>query len=347
MAQTSPSVTIIQQADLTGLNTLGIKAKTEKLIEINSTDQIHSLFSEGFFESEDPFILGGGSNVLLKRDISRPVLKIDLDGIEVQAEDKKSATVFAAAGVNWHTLVEWAVQHDFGGIENLALIPGTVGAAPIQNIGAYGVELMDVLESTDYFDIKTGEEKTLLKSECEFGYRDSIFKNRLKGRAIVTGIKLKLTKAPHAINSSYRSLSEYLELYEISNPGIKDVFEAVVAIRKSKLPDPKLIGNAGSFFKNPVVGKELFETLSEKFEDIPGYIVSENEVKIPAGWLIEKAGWKGKRVGNVGTYENQALVLVNHGGATGEELWNHALNIQKSVSQKFGIELTPEVNIVE
>ena len=347
MAQTSPSVTIIQQADLTGLNTLGIKAKASKFIEINSTDQIHSLFSEGFFESEDPFILGGGSNVLLKKDINRPVLKIDLDSIEVQAEDEKSATIFAAAGVNWHTLVEWAVQRDFGGIENLALIPGTVGAAPIQNIGAYGVELMDVLESTDYFDIKTGEEKTLKKDACEFGYRDSVFKNRLKGRAIVTGIKLRLSKEPYSINSSYRSLSEYLEKHEVVDPGIKDVFEAVVAIRKSKLPDPKLIGNAGSFFKNPVVGKELFEALSEKFEDIPGYRVSENEVKIPAGWLIEKAGWKGKRVGNVGTYENQALVLVNHGGATGEELWNHALSIQKSVSQKFGVELTPEVNIIE
>ncbi|TVR16133.1 MAG: UDP-N-acetylmuramate dehydrogenase [Balneolaceae bacterium] len=347
MAKTSPTVPFIQQADLTGLNTLGVKAKAEKLIKISSTNQLHTLFKDGVFYSEDPFILGGGSNVLLKRDISRPVLKIDLDGIKVKSEDGKSVAIFAAAGVNWHTLVEWAVQNNFGGIENLALIPGTIGAAPIQNIGAYGVELMDVLESTDYFDTKTGEEKTIQKESCEFEYRDSIFKNRLKGRAIVTGITLRLTKEGHLINSSYRSLKEYLEIHDISNPGIKDVFEAVVAIRKSKLPDPKLIGNAGSFFKNPVVDTDLFKTLAEEYEGIPGYKISDNEVKIPAGWLIEKAGWKGKRVGNVGTYENQALVLVNHGGATGEEIWNHALTIQKSVSQKFGVDLTPEVNIVE
>ena len=347
MAQTSPNVTIIQQADLTALNTLGVKAKAEKLIEISSIDQLHSLFDSGFFESENPFILGGGSNVLLKKDISRPVLKIDLDGVEIKFEDEKSVIIFAAAGVNWHSLVEWAVQRDFGGIENLALIPGTVGAAPIQNIGAYGVELKDVLISTLYFDTITGEEKTLQNDECEFAYRDSIFKNRLKGKAIVTGIRLRLTKAPHSINSSYRSLSEYLENREISDPTIKDVFEAVIAIRKSKLPDPKLIGNAGSFFKNPVVTAKLYKTLVEKFGDIPGYKISEKEVKIPAGWLIEKAGWKGNRVGKVGTYENQALVLVNHGGATGEELWSHALTIQKSVSKKFGIELAPEVNIVE
>lgn len=347
MAQKKPIEHIQVDADLTALNTLGVTAKAAKLIDIASVEQLRELHAEGLFDRERPFILGGGSNVLLKGDISRTVLKISIKGISVSSEDDDYVMVDAAAGVNWHIFTEWCVKNNFGGIENLALIPGTVGAAPIQNIGAYGVELKDVLETVSVFNIYTGKEELLSNEECTFGYRDSIFKNELKGRVIVTGIRLKLTKPPHQINSSYRSLDEYLQEKKIENPSIKDLFDAVVAIRKSKLPDPKMIGNAGSFFKNPVVDASLFEFLSGEYPDLPGYKMSDKKVKIPAGWLIEKAGWKGKKMGNVGTYKNQALVLVNHGGATGEELWNHAVRIQQSVSEKFGVELTPEVNIIE
>lgn len=347
MTQINSTAEITFDADLTALNTLGIAAKAQKLIEITSVNQLKQLHKDGLFEKEQPFILGGGSNILLRRNISRTVLKISLVGITVLSEDERYALVDVSAGVNWHSLVEWAVENNFGGIENLALIPGTVGAAPIQNIGAYGVELKDVIESVTFFDLESGMNQTLTNRECSFGYRDSIFKNELKGKVIVTGICLKLTKPPHTVNSSYRSLSEFLQNKQITDPGIDDIFDAVVAIRESKLPNPNLIGNAGSFFKNPIVERTLFEALTETFPDIPGYEVSKSQVKIPAGWLIEKAGWKGKKVGNVGTYKNQALVLVNYGGATGEELWNHALRIQKSVSETFGVELTPEVNIIE
>ncbi|MCC5942061.1 MAG: UDP-N-acetylmuramate dehydrogenase, partial [Balneolaceae bacterium] len=247
MAQKKPSKHIQVDADLTALNTLGVTAKAKKLIDISSVDQLKELHADGLFDRENPFILGGGSNILLKGDVSQTVLKISLKGISVSSEDKNSVIIDASAGVNWHNFTEWSVNNNFGGIENLALIPGTVGAAPIQNIGAYGVELKDVLETVSVFNLKTGSEQLFSNDECKFGYRDSIFKNELNGRVIVTSIRLKLTKPPHEINSSYRSLSEYLQNKQIKNPSIKDLFDAVVAIRKSKLPDPKLIGNAGSF----------------------------------------------------------------------------------------------------
>ena len=347
MTQKDSSAQIHKNADLTPYNTLGISAKAASLINITSAKQLKELFETGLFEKEEPFILGGGSNILLKGDIAGTVLKISISGISLEVQTDERAELNVGAGVNWHSLVEWAVAHNFGGIENLALIPGTVGAAPIQNIGAYGVELKDVLKSVTFFDLKTGEESVLKQQHCRFGYRDSIFKHELKGKVIITGIRLNLTKPPHPIECSYRSLDEYLRKNKIATAGIKDVFDAVIAIRKSKLPDPSLIGNAGSFFKNPVIDAELFKDLSEKFPGIPGYKISEDKVKVPAGWLIERAGWKGKRVGNVGTYENQALVLVNYGGASGEELWNHAKRIRNTVAKKFGIELVPEVNIVE
>jgi UDP-N-acetylmuramate dehydrogenase len=243
-------------------------------------------------------------------------------------------------------VVRWAVQQNLGGIENLALIPGTTGAAPIQNIGAYGVELESVFDELRAFDMKTGEFVTFSKEECRFGYRDSVFKRELRGRMIVTSVRLKLQPSPHTIVQNYYALKNRFQEEGIENPGIRDVFDAVVAIRSSKLPDPKSLGNAGSFFKNPVVEPELFHRIRQENPKMPSFPAPGGKVKIPAGWLIEQAGWKGRRIGNVGTYKNQALVIVNHGGATGDEIAKHADRIRASVAETFGIELVPEVNII-
>lgn len=338
-------VQISENVDLSEFNTLGVKATANRFADVEFKEHLAALHKSGFFTGIKPFILGGGSNVLLLNNLDEPVLKISIPGIEIVKEGENYLQVEIGAGVNWHTFVKWCVDHNFGGVENLALIPGTAGAAPIQNIGAYGVELDQVFESLTAFDIHNGELKTFLKQDCEFGYRDSIFKRELKGKVIVTAVTLRLTKKNHTINKSYLSLAEYLDENGIANPEIRDLFNAVVAIRQSKLPDPELIGNAGSFFKNPVVKNEVADALKAEFSVIPSYRVDDKTQKIPAGWLIEKAGWKGKRIGNVGTYENQALVIVNHGGATGEEIYTHAMKIRESVAEKFGISLVPEVNI--
>jgi len=338
-------VRIKENADLTALNTLGVKATADTLVEIEFKEHLIALHKSGYFESATPYILGGGSNVLLLDNLSKPVLKVSIPGIEVKKEEGNHIFIEIGAGVNWHNLVEYCVTNNYGGIENLALIPGTTGAAPIQNIGAYGVELDQVFDSLELFDIKSGKLKTYLKEECEFGYRDSIFKRDLKGKVIVTGVTLRLTKSHHLINTGYKALSEFLREKSINSPDLKDIFDAVVAIRKSKLPDPSLLGNAGSFFKNPIVENSVANKLKTNYSDMPAYMVDDSHQKIPAGWLIEKAGWKGKKIGNVGTYRNQALVIVNHGDATGREIYDHAMRIRESVSEKFGISLMPEVNI--
>mgnify|MGYP006272865665 CR=1 FL=1 len=239
-----------------------------------------------------------------------------------------------------------AVENRLGGIENLALIPGTMGAAPIQNIGAYGVELREVFTSLTAFNLQTGSFETFDAAACEFGYRDSVFKRRLRGKVIICDVSMRLTASHHNLNLAYSGLSRHLSEKGIETPSIRDIFDAVVEIRRSKLPDPGDIGNAGSFFKNPVLEREEFNRLESEYPDVPSYKIGANEYKVPAAWLIEKAGWKGKQVGNVGTYENQALVLVNHGEASGREIYDHARNIRASVLQIFGIDLHPEVNIV-
>lgn len=338
---------IRRHVDLSRFNTLGIKADAYHFIDITLTEHLKALYREGFFTNNDPFILGGGSNILIKSDLTRPVLKISIPGIEIHEVQGDKVIVKAGAGVIWHDLVKWCVDRNLGGIENLALIPGTVGAAPIQNIGAYGVELKDVFHSLHAFIPKTGTVQTFKESDCDFGYRNSIFKNELKGKVVVTDVYLTLQKRSHEIEDSYYALRQYFEEKNLLKPGIEDVFHAVVDIRRSKLPDPDLIGNAGSFFKNPVVNPAIFERLKREYPDIPSFPAGDGKIKIPAGWLIEQAGWKGKKVGNVGTYKNQALVIVNHGGAGGEEIYRHALKIRKSVSDLFGIELVPEVNIVD
>lgn len=351
MSRKSPSntdfPTIQNNIDLSSLNTLGVHAQASIFMEITNKEQLHSLYDQDFFKIYRPFILGGGSNILLKKNPDRTVVKVSLKGIEKKHETDTNVVVTVAAGEIWHDVVTWAVEQKFGGIENLALIPGTVGAAPIQNIGAYGVELSEVFESLTAFHINEGEFKLYSKEDCQFGYRDSVFKHALKGYVIITEVSFRLTRNQHRLEASYYALQEYFNEKGIVNPGIKEIYDAVISIRKSKLPDPELIGNAGSFFKNPIVDINVLKTLEMSYPGVPSYPVNQNSVKIPAGWLIEKAGWKGKKVGNVGTYENQALVIVNFGNADGDEIFAHAQRIQQSVKQMFGIELAPEVNIIE
>ncbi len=336
----------VKNADLSAYNTLGVEATADILINIREVDDIFYLIKQGFFENSKPIILGEGSNILFKKDISDPILKMSISGIKTLEENKESVIVEAGAGENWHRFVSWAVEKDLGGIENLALIPGTVGAAPIQNIGAYGVELSSIVEFVEFVDISSGKLIRYSPEECKFGYRDSIFKRDLKEQAIVTKLGVRLTKSNHNIKDHYKSLNSYLQEKSIITPSIKDIYDAVISIRTSKLPDPKLLGNAGSFFKNPIVDIKTAKKLHSAYKNVPVYPVDDQHKKIPAGWLIEMAGWKGKKVGNVGTYENQALVIVNHGGATGEDIYEHAMKIRASVKKKFAIELAPEVNIL-
>ena len=290
-------------------------------------------------------ILGGGSNLLLTQDVEGLVLKVNIKGREIIDEDEDSVHVKFWAGENWHKCVMWSIKNGYGGIENLSLIPGKVGAAPMQNIGAYGVELKDVFVELEAFNLETRTFRTFNNTECQFGYRDSIFKKDLKDKVIILSITLRLTKI-HQLNTSYGAISNTLDEMGIHEPTIKNISDAVIQIRNSKLPDPKKIGNSGSFFKNPEIPVSQLTELKEKFPNIVYYKLPNEMVKVPAGWLIEQCGWKGKRVGNTGAYEKQALVLINYGGATGTEVKDLAFEIKNSVKTKFGIELVPEVNII-
>jgi UDP-N-acetylmuramate dehydrogenase len=332
---------------LSTYNSMQVSAVAEKFTEVDNISKIRALYNSGYLKTDTFYVLGDGSNSLFIGDVSKLILKVNLKGIEIFPDDSGKVIIKAGAGENWHNLVEYCVERNLGGIENLALIPGTVGAAPIQNIGAYGVELDKVFESLTAFDTEKGEFVSFLKNDCKFSYRNSLFKeNEFKNRYIITDVSLKLNSRNHAVNISYYALQDYLTGNSISDPGISDVFRAVVAIRQSKLPDPKVLGNAGSFFKNPIVSLEVYNRLIGLYPDMPSFPVDHESVKIPAGWLIEKAGWKGKRKGAVGTYEKQALVIVNHGGATGKEVWQWAMNIRESVHKMFDVQLDPEVNII-
>jgi len=289
-------------------------------------------------------IIGGGSNVLFTEDYDGLVIKISVKGIESQA-DGENILVNAGAGEVWNDLVSYCVENNFAGVENLSLIPGTVGASPIQNIGAYGVELKDVFESCTAFEIKTGEIKIFNFSDCHFGYRESVFKGELKGQYIITSVTFRLTSQPN-INTAYGAIETELQNRGVTNPTIADVSSAVSHIRVSKLPDPSTIGNAGSFFKNPVIEKHEFANVVAKHPDVVHYPTADGNVKLAAGWLIEQCGYKGKIEGNTGTWKNQALVLVNHGGATGTEVYNFSAQIIDSVKSTFGVTLEREVNIL-
>lgn len=338
----SAELNIQEHFDLSAFTTMGVAAKADYFVKVESIAELKRslLFAEQ--NNLKPLVLGGGSNLLFTKDYDGLVILNALNGIEFISE----STLKVAAGENWHQLVQFCVNKQLWGIENLSLIPGSVGAAPIQNIGAYGVELKDVFESLEAYIISTGEIKTFKNSECKFGYRDSIFKNELKGKAIIVSVTLRLS-TQRKENLSYSALADYLLQKGNLNPSIKDISNAVIDIRKSKLPDPKEIGNTGSFFKNPIISTGKFAELLKDYPQIPNYPISENKVKIPAGWLIEQAGWKGKKLGDAGVHTKQALVLVNYGNATGEEIWNLATQIRLSIEEKFGIELTPEVNIID
>ncbi|MEX0770964.1 MAG: UDP-N-acetylmuramate dehydrogenase [Balneolaceae bacterium] len=337
---------ILRNVNLAPYNTLQVEALAERFVILKAAKELPVLFKNGNFTKDGVWVLGGGSNVLFQGRVQPLVLKNEIKELEVLDEDEQQVRIRSGAGMDWHQLVTYCVNQKWQGVENLALIPGTVGAAPIQNIGAYGVEVGEVFESLQAFDLQKGTFRTFEKEECDFGYRDSVFKNRYKNRFVITSVVLRLNKPPYSLNTEYQSLKKWLDRQNITNPSLEDVFRAVVAIRTDKLPNPGDLGNAGSFFKNPVITRKQFVGLKNSFPSIPFYSQPDNKIKIPAGWLIEQTGWKGKRTGNVGTYENQALVIVNHGGATGQEIWDLAQKIRTSVHKKFGIELVPEVNIV-
>ncbi|MEW4924903.1 UDP-N-acetylmuramate dehydrogenase [Algibacter sp. 2305UL17-15] len=335
---------IQQNISLKNYNTFGIDAKAKHFISVANTEDLNNVLDLSNYP--DKLILGGGSNMLLTQKQDKLVIHINLKGISVEKEDEDYVFVRANAGENWHEFVVWCLNQNYGGLENLSLIPGNVGTAPIQNIGAYGVELKDTFVSCDAIHMASKETKTFLKEDCNFGYRNSIFKQEAKGKFILTSVLFKLTKRNHRLHMDYGAITSELESQNIDNPTIKDISNAVIAIRESKLPNPKVIGNSGSFFKNPVIPKAHFIKLQENFSDIPSYIISEAAVKVPAGWLIEKAGFKGKRFGNYGVHKNQALVLVNYGGASGLDILNLSKLIQKTVQRLFDISIEAEVNIL-
>lgn len=325
-------------------NTFGIDVTAKHFVSVsNITDLIDLLKLK---EYPDKLILGGGSNMLLTKNQNLLVIHINIKGISIISEDEDHVLVKANAGENWHNFVLWCLNNNFGGIENMSLIPGNVGTAPIQNIGAYGVELKDTYVSCEALSLEHHKIESFSKEVCNFGYRNSIFKQELKGKYIITNVTFKLTKRNHKLNINYGTITSQLEKTNIKNPTIQDVSRAVIAIRESKLPNPKDIGNSGSFFKNPVILKSQYNTLLKNFKDIPNYPVSNDEVKIPAGWLIEKAGFKGKRFGNYGVHKKQALVLVNYGDAKGDDILKLSKLIQKTVQRIFNISIEAEVNIL-
>jgi len=325
-------------------NTFAIDAVAKYFVSVKSVNELREILQITNYPNK--FILGGGSNMLLTQDIDALVIHVDLKGIEIISESKDSVIVKASAGENWHQFVIWCLEHNFGGVENLSLIPGNVGSAPIQNIGAYGVELKDIFVSCEAMDVNNQVIKTFTKQNCMFGYRESIFKHDVKGKYIITSVTFQLSADNHKLHTDYGAISSQLKDMGVENPTIQDISNAVIAIRQSKLPDPKEIGNSGSFFKNPVISATQLHRLKTIFPDIPSYVVSESEVKVPAGWLIEKAGFKGKTFGNYGVHKKQALVLVNYGGAKGEDILKLARLIQKTVKRIFDIEIETEVNII-
>jgi len=327
---------------LVKLNTFGIDQKATRLIWAHSADEISTYVK---YHGAPALVLGGGSNMLLTQDVEGDVLKVDIHGRRVVFEDDEVVHIRFGAGENWHEVVLWTLMQGLGGLENLSLIPGNCGTAPVQNIGAYGVELKDVFVNCEGVLVENGEFFTLSKQEAHFGYRDSIFKNEWKGKAIITRITLALTKKNHKLRTDYGAIQSELEARDITDPTPKQISEAVISIRRSKLPDPAEIGNSGSFFKNPVVSKELAESLAERYPNMPSY-PAPNGVKLAAGWLIDTAGWKGYRNGDAGIHEKQALVLVNYGKASGSELLELAHKIIDDIQQRFGIALHPEVNLI-
>ena len=322
-------------------NTFGIDIQANTYIKIDSEE----FLIESLKNHSNPFVLGGGSNMLLTKNIEKPVFHIQTKGISIEKQTDDFVWIKAKAGENWHCFVLHCLEKGYGGIENLSLIPGNVGTTPIQNIGAYGVEIKDVMESCEAINIHSLQKRTFTNAECKFAYRESIFKNEEKDNYIITSVTFKLTKRNHVLHTEYGAIKEVLSERNIENPSPKDISQAVIFIRESKLPDPKKIGNSGSFFKNPIVKKTKLEYLQKEFPKMPFYEVNEEDIKIPAGWLIDTCGLKGYRKGDAGVHAKQALVLVNYGKATGLEILEVAHLVRNTVKEKFDIDLEFEVNI--
>ncbi len=329
---------------LKSFNTFGIEAKAKNFVAVHSLDELKNVLAE--HTAEPKFILGGGSNMLLTQDIEALVIHIDLKGKRMLKEDNDFVWVESMAGENWHEFVLWTIDQNFGGLENMSLIPGNVGTTPVQNIGAYGTEIKDTFVSCDAMKIDDQTMRTFSKEDCRFGYRESIFKQEAKDQYIITSVVFKLTKRNHNINTSYGDITKELAEKKVIVPTLKDVSNAVIAIRQSKLPDPKVLGNSGSFFKNPVISRSHFEKVQAQFPEIKFFEVSPTEVKVPAGWLIEQAGYKGFRKGDAGVHKNQALVLVNYGSATGQDILALSREVQQAVFDKYSIAIEAEVNVI-
>lgn len=337
---------IEENINLAQYATLKIPALARYFTVVKNDNEIQEAIKLAYDKSLNLFILGGGSNILFSQDLQALVIKNELKGISIVKETEENIYLQAASGEIWSALVHYAVSHNFGGIENLFYVPGTVGAAPVQNIGAYGVELKDVFDSLKAVDLNSGEIKEFSLEDCHFGYRDSIFKNEAKGRYFIVSVTLKLNKKPE-LKLDYGDIKLKLIEQNISNPSVKVVAEIIREIRDAKLPNPSVLANAGSFFKNPEVSKAFFDKLQLKYPDIKYFPGSQEDlIKIPAGWLIERAGFKGKRFANVAMYEKQALILVNYGGASAKEVLEHVNRVQSGVEKKFGIKIEPEVNII-
>jgi UDP-N-acetylmuramate dehydrogenase len=336
---------LLQNASLRAYNTFGLDARADWLGEVGSVADLQALVADPRFDGLPKMILGGGSNILFTDDVHALVIRNRITGISTVSDGPEHCLVTAGGGEVWHDLVRYTIDQGCGGLENLSLIPGSVGAAPIQNIGAYGVEVKDHFERLEAVDLSTGAVKTFGRDDCAFGYRDSIFKREAKGRYAIVGVTFRLDRNP-LLRTHYGAIEQELTAMGVTQPGIRDVSEAVIRIRRSKLPDPAVIGNAGSFFKNPEVEPAVYNRLKATHPDLAAYPGTNGTMKLAAGWLIERAGWKGKRIGKVGMHDKQALVLVNHGGATGRELLDHARRVQASVREQFGVELEMEVNIL-
>lgn len=333
-----------ENVSLKPYNTFGIDAIAKRFAAFASVDELNEVM-EVINPNEKLFILGGGSNVLFTQNFDGVVLKNELHGIRLSREDEEHFYVKAAAGENWHQLVVHCVKNNYAGMENLSLIPGNVGASPMQNIGAYGVEIKDVFYELEAYDTKEKTVITFTKEDCEFGYRESVFKHKYKGRFVILNVTFRLNKKP-VFHTEYGAIQGELERMNVSELSIAAISEAVINIRKSKLPDPAIIGNAGSFFKNPTIDNEVFFILKNRFPNIVGFAQNNGKTKLAAGWLIEQCGWKGYRNGDAGCYDKQALVLVNYGNASGTDIYNLSQQIIESVQQKFGVMLEREVNIV-
>jgi len=334
---------IEKNISLKPLNTFGMNVVAKEFASVETKQDLAKILNTNL---SNLLVLGGGSNILLTKDVNALVLHINIKGIEIVSVYENNVRVRVAAGENWHEFVSWCLGKNYGGIENLSLIPGNVGTAPIQNIGAYGVELKDVFISCEAMNIQTQELRTFNKEECDFGYRNSIFKEELKGQYIITSVIFELSSLQHVIKKKYGDIESELKNNGIENPTIQDISKAVISIRNSKLPNPKVLGNSGSFFKNPMISCVQFQLIKNKFPKIPHYKVSETTVKIPAGWLIETVGFKGKTFNNYGVHNKQALVLVNYGNASGKDILELSKKIQEAILIVFDIVLEIEVNIL-